>query len=123
MAKTGALGLQAHMEAFALRGSLSRDQWRQLIDAVVTTIRMTPVGHMALWEYPGVCPGGKGPNGDIFVQPISESFIALDTWPDHDGAYLFICSCRPFDPSKLYPLFADMKLNAVDSAGHLLELK
>ena len=31
------------------------------------------------------------------VQPITESFIALDTWPDHDGAYLFVCSCRKFD--------------------------
>jgi hypothetical protein len=30
------------------------------------------------------------------VLPITESFLALDTWSDHDGAYLFVCSCRPF---------------------------
>ena len=28
--------------------------------------------------------------------PITESFLALDTWADHKGAYLFVCSCRSF---------------------------
>jgi hypothetical protein len=30
-------------------------------------------------------------------QPLTESFIVLDTWDQHDGAYLHISSCQKFD--------------------------
>lgn len=117
------LGLNAHMLALSLGGEKSREDWRDFVNEAVKRIGMTPVGHMAEWHYPECCPKGIGPNGDIIVQPISESFIALDTWPDHKGAYLFVCSCRQFEASVVIDLCAEAGLTVLDRAGHTLSLK
>jgi S-adenosylmethionine/arginine decarboxylase-like enzyme len=59
---------------------------------------MTPVHKATKYQYP---VEGKGGVGFTIFQPITESFMALDAWPDHDGAYLFICSCKDFDKEKV----------------------
>lgn len=59
---------------------------------------MSPVADPAIWHYP---IHGAGGNGFTIIQPITDSFLALDVWPHHDGAYLFICSCVPFYPALL----------------------
>ena len=70
--------------------------WVDFLHAVAKAIGMNAVGDHAIWTYP---MDGKGGNGQTIVLPITESFLALDTWPDHDGAYLFVCSCRAFHSS------------------------
>jgi S-adenosylmethionine/arginine decarboxylase-like enzyme len=113
------LGRRMHFHAFALRGRLSAAEWRELLDEAARAIDMSPVGEAACWTYP---VNGEGGNGQTMVQPITESFLALDTWPDHKGAYFIICSCRAFDPNTLDYLFRRFSLRVGEQAGHRLRI-
>lgn len=84
--------------ALALKGTTSARGWRDLLEHVARAIGMSPSAPPAEWNYP---MEGKGGSGLTIVQPITESFIALETWPDHGGAYLFVCSCMPIDGPRL----------------------
>jgi len=83
-----------HAFGVVLRGELEESGWVCFLNAVTEAIGMSAAGEPAVWTYP---MEGKGGVGRTFVLPITESFLALDTWPDHDGAYLFVNSCRAFD--------------------------
>lgn len=87
------LGREMFSRAIVVRGCLTLTKWRAFLASCAKSMGMTPAGKAAVWRYP---VDGKGGNGYTIMQPITESFIALDTWPDHDGAYLFIASCRKF---------------------------
>ena len=117
------LGLRVEMQAVAIRGTRTTEQWLELIDDIVRTAGMTPCGERAIWHYPEVCDGGVGPNGDIIVQPITESFVALDIWPDHDGAYVLLCSCRPIPWDAVYKACERAGLKPVDVASSHLKLR
>ena len=88
------LGAKMHSAGFVLKGELTNVRWRDFLYAVTEAIGMEPVGEPAYWKYP--TGDGKGGEGQTMVLPITESFLALDTWSDHGGAYLFVCSCRPY---------------------------
>lgn len=87
------LGERIRAFGVVLHGRLDETRWRQFLHEVALAIGMNAVGDEAVWTYP---INGKGGSGQTIVLPITESFLALDTWPDHDGAYLFVCSCRFF---------------------------
>lgn len=87
------LGERIRAFGVVLHGSLPETRWTQFLHEVALAIGMNAVAPPAVWTYP---VDGKGGNGQTMVLPITESFLALDTWPDHRGAYLFVCSCRPF---------------------------
>jgi len=93
------LGKRMHTQAFALRGRLSEDDWRRFLADCTAALGMSAAGEAGVWRYP--TEDGKGGVGMTFCQPITESFIALDTWPDHDGAYLLVASCRSFRADQL----------------------
>lgn len=87
------LGSRMRSFGVVLHGHLSESRWKQFLSEVALAIGMNAVADPAVWTYP---IEGKGGCGQTIVLPITESFLALDTWPDHDGAYLFVCSCRSF---------------------------
>jgi hypothetical protein len=89
----GALGLRIRTTGFVLRGTLPENRWKQFLYEVTLAIGMAAVGEPIAYNYP---LEGKGGVGQTIFLPITESFLALDTWPDHGGAYLFVCSCRAF---------------------------
>ncbi len=95
------LGRQMYSGALVLRGKMEVKRWRRFLNKAAGALGMSPAGKDAIWHYP---VSGKGGNGDTICQPITESFLVLDTWPDFRGAYLFVCSCRPFEPEKLRDL-------------------
>jgi len=113
------LGLSMHLHSFALSGFLSATQWHEFLNEAASHIGMRPCGTPAQWDYP-VC--GEGGNGSTFVQPITESFLAVDTWPDHQGAYFLVCSCRPFDAAELAPLLKTFGLRIAGEVGHSLRI-
>lgn len=82
-----------HSLGVVLRGALPSPRWMEFLHEVAKAIGMSAVGEPAVWTYP---LEGRGGNGQTMLLPITESFLALDTWSDHDGAYLFVCSCRPY---------------------------
>lgn len=87
------LGERMHSFGLVLHGTLSETRWLQFLHEVALAIGMSAVADPAVWTYP---LDGKGGTGQTIVLPITESFLALDTWADHSGAYLFVCSCRNF---------------------------
>ena len=89
-----ALGERMHCAGIVLRGRLTQAAWLKLLSDVTTAIGMEPVGEASVHTYPTT--DGKGGVGFTAFLCITESFLALDTWSDHDGAYLFVCSCREF---------------------------
>lgn len=92
------LGRIMYSRGMVLHGNVSKPQWRRFLIVCAETLGMSPLKSGAIWKYP---IGGKGGNGYTVVQPMTESFLAIDTWPDHEGAYLFICSCKEFTVASL----------------------
>ena len=90
---TDELGRRMHSQNIVLRGRLGDHQWRVFLLDCAAAMGMTPAGAAAAYHYP---MDGKGGTGLTLCQPITESFLVIDTWPDHDGAYLHISSCKKF---------------------------
>lgn len=88
------LGERMHCAGIVLKGELPDGRWEEFLLAVTEAIGMYPVGAPSVHHYPTA--DGKGGTGMTIFLPITESFLALDTWSDHNGAYLFVCSCLPF---------------------------
>ena len=103
-------GRTMHTQGAVLKGTLSEGQWRTFLLQATFDMEMTPAGEPAVYHYP---LDGKGGNGMTLMQPLTESFMVVDTWPDHDGAYLHISSCKPFALRQI--------MGALDEFG--LELK
>lgn len=93
------LGRRIYSQNIVLRGRLAAIAWKALLVDCIAAMGMTTAGEAAVWSYPTT--EGKGGVGTTICQPMAESFMVVDTWPDHDGAYLHISSCMQFDPSKL----------------------
>lgn len=93
------LGRLMRSRAIVLKGTLAPHEWRHFLKKCTKAMGMAPAGKAATWKYPTA--DGKGGVGFTIVQPITESFLALDAWPDFDGAYLMVASCRKFAISKI----------------------
>ena len=89
-----ALGSRMHELSFSVRGIMDESEWRLFLSDLVKAIGMTPAGMAAHWEYP---TQGKGGVGITIVQPLTESAVLVDTWPEHKGAYVRVSSCKDFD--------------------------
>jgi len=89
----GVLGEQMKILAVAVKGEVNEESGQLLVKELVEAIGMTIATEQLLCRYP---VDGKGGFGYTFFQPLTESFIAFDSWLDLCGAYLIICSCKPF---------------------------
>jgi S-adenosylmethionine/arginine decarboxylase-like enzyme len=118
------LGSRMRSFGIVLHGQLTEKQWKEFLTAVCDAIGMYPVGEPAVWTYP---LEGKGGTGQTLMLPITESFLVVDTWSDHDGAYLFVCSCREYGIGKIYDVAEEFGLKPskeLDGAFfHQLRLK
>jgi hypothetical protein len=115
------LGRHVQVHHFVMHGQLTIDQWLGFIADVVATIDMECSGEPVVRQYP---IDGKGGYGATIFQAITTSYIVLDTWPQHNGAYLALASCKKFNPlavrgfiaNKVYPLLL------ISDRGHDLEI-
>lgn len=103
------LGASLQVVALALRGVLDEEEWRRLLLDITRALGMCAAWEPVSYGYP---VEGKGGVGFTLIQPITESFLAVDAWPDHGGAYLVVASCKPFDRAAL--------LRAIREAGLIL---
>jgi hypothetical protein len=92
---TPPLGRHVQVHHFVMQGRLAINQWIDFIADVIATINMESSGEPVVRQYP---IEGKGGYGATIFQAITTSYIVLDTWPHHSGAYLAIASCKPFNP-------------------------
>jgi len=104
MTQTPLLGTRLYSRGMVLCGRMTIPRWKNFLVEAAEAMGMLPVAEAAVWNYP--TPGGCGGNGATIIQPITESFLALDVWTDHDGAYFFICSCREFFPATFRQVIA-----------------
>ena len=74
----------------SVKGDVSEDIGTRLVQRLVKALGMSVAPGSSLCKYP---VDGKGGTGYTMFQPITESFIAFDAWPDLSGGYLVICSC------------------------------
>lgn len=103
-----------HSQSLVLRGRLSDGDWKLFLAKCTEAMGMRPVCEATVWNYP---IDGRGGFGMTAFQPLTESFIAVDTWPDHDGAYLFVASCRKFDVARLADTIREFALRLNDSSA------
>ncbi len=59
---------------------------------------MNKVHSPTVYKYP---VGNCGGQGFTYIQPITESFIAFDSWSDFKGGYLILCSCKTINLNKV----------------------
>ncbi len=115
------LGMTMHVQAVTLRGRLDDKAWLAFAREAVECIGMEPAGDPAVWHYP--IGDGKGGLGMTICQPMTESHLVIETWPDHDGAYVNIGSCKPFSLHLMSEAFDRFELELLEtSARSLLSL-
>lgn len=115
-----ALGSKMRSFGVVLKGRLSEEGWRAFLVEATHAIGMEPAGEAKVWTYP---LHGKGGTGQTIMLPITESFLVVDTWSDHDGAYLFVCSCREFAIGRVLDTAEEAGLKAsTDAEGAFFEV-
>lgn len=105
------LGEKIHLAAFSVRGFNTAQGYEKITDEIVRAIGMNKVHAPVKYDYP---VGGKGGFGWTYIQPITESYIIWDAWPDLCGAYLLICSCKEFDTEVVKSVVDNHGLDVVD---------
>lgn len=103
------LGRRMFSQNVVIRGRLANAGWRGLLLDCIAEMRMESGGDSAVWTYPTT--EGKGGQGVTICQPMTDSFMVVDTWPDHDGAYLHISSCKAFDALQLVAVIESVGLS------------
>ena len=84
-------GKRSYISGFSFYGDVNPGTIERLINEVIPAIGMTPIFNKALfqWVEEGV--------GFIHVQCLYESCVLADAWPKHNGGYLIVVSCKPYD--------------------------
>jgi hypothetical protein len=103
------LGRLMFSQNLVLRGRLDEAGWRSFLEECVSDLELTPVGDETVWSYPTA--DGKGGEGLTICRPMAESFMVVDVWPAHNGAYLHISSCREFDIDGIVAVAAGFSLD------------
>lgn len=106
------LGEQLFVNVISVTGVVSVRAGKELVQKIMEKIDMHPAHSAILYEYP---VDGKGGVGFTLIQPITESFIAFDSWPDLNGAYLVICSCLEFAHEEIKVIIEKFGLTLKDN--------
>jgi len=93
------LGERLDVVAFTLKGDCSKFGAIKLVDEIIKTLDMHKAHDAVCYKYP--LEDGAGGLGFSYIQPITESFICFDSWPDFDGVYLTIESCKTVNLNKV----------------------
>ena len=83
---------------FSIKGDTTKLAALNLVDSIIGALKMHRAHDAISYDYP---VNGAGGLGHTLIQPITESFIAFDAWPDFGGAYLVICSCKTVNLDKV----------------------
>ena len=114
------LGDKMDIVALTLKGSVNKTAIEKLVSRLTKALKMNKAHERVVYDYP---VGGKGGTGFTHIQPITESFIAVDVWPDLNGAYLVICSCKKINMFIIYGLVKKLGYKVDDSFQKGLALK
>lgn len=121
MAKTVArkFGEKLFLAAFSVKGKLSKSVCEKLTDTIVSSIKLQCIPGRIFYSYPY---DGSGGNGFTLIQPITESFIAIDQWEDFNGGYIIICSCKFFESKDIGNILKEYNLKILSNKFFTLDL-
>ena len=102
-------GTKMRVVVLAVKGKVSESVGADMVEELVSVLGMSKAPGSSLCKYP---VDGKGGSGYTMFQPITESFIAFDSWPDLSGGYLVICSCGSLDITSVLNVVANYELCA-----------
>lgn len=114
------LGERLDIVTLAIKGHVSVIAGNSLVDQLVKTLGMNKAHESITYDYP---VDGSGGTGYTHIQPITESFIAFDAWPDFGGAYLVICSCKTVNLNKVTKKIRACGYKIKQIKAHELRLK
>ena len=66
---------------------------RRLLEALMKLLELHPHGS-SCFEFP--TPWNTGGIGITAIQSFTESYIVIDSWPEHEYANVHICSCKSY---------------------------
>lgn len=99
----------------AVKGVITDDQAKPLAQKLREAVGMRKGPGDAQFDYNEL--------GVLYVQSIIESFIAVDTWyPRHNGAYIHIASCAPFEAEAVVEALEKEGLTVIDKLWGELSL-
>jgi hypothetical protein len=120
------LGEEMNVLVMAILDRLDEASAKRLHNLVIQMAGMTPVLKPAVWRYPIL--GDVGGTGEttvqpfVFAQPLAESISmslpgvsVTDTWHEHNGFFLILCSCRPFDAKRLVTDLKEMGWKVIEA--------
>ena len=114
------LGERLDVATFAIKGDFSMFGCIKLVDEIIKVLGMNKVHSPTVYKYPVNDCGGMGFS---YIQPITESFIAFDSWSDFNGAYLIMCSCKTINMNKVSKKIRAMGYKIKQVKAHELRLK
>jgi len=105
------LGQQMNVVVMAIHDHLDAAGAKRLHRLVIKRARMSPVYQTMVWSYP--IPGLEEINGGVgdtvlqpalTARPLAESISVTitDSWREHEGFYLILCSCNQIDVADLW---------------------
>lgn len=100
----GVLGENLKVGGVAIRELLNPDEIMVLLKAAIDHVKMSTGGlEPHVWIYPIVDENGveRGGVGQTIAQPLVESLMFGDNWPELAKCYFVLCSCRFFDVEEL----------------------
>lgn len=89
------LGTRLYVTGYALGGKPTAERLAQILQQTIAFVGMDTAGMQPkIWAYP--LPAGQGGLGETICQPLVESFMVADSWPNLDKVYVVLASCRPY---------------------------
>ena len=113
------LGRRIWIMDLTVLGKDSEGGWVRFLYGIANALDMALAGTPDVRRYP---LDGKGGNGLTIFQPITDSFLALDTWPDHGGVHFTIHSCKEFNASVVLTYIYAQGLKVHTTKSHIMEL-
>lgn len=85
-------GDESYSSGFSFHGPSEPDAIRDMVNEVIKSVGMSPIFEKTIytWTEDGI--------GFIYIQPLYESCVVVDVWPCHNGGYLYVISCKSFNP-------------------------
>ena len=114
------LGERMDCVDFVVKGDTSRKAAKILVEKLVDVCGMKKAHKPICYGYP---TNGAGGEGYTYIQPITESFIAFDAWPDFGGAYLMIRSCKTVSLNRVNQAVRALGYKVKDLHANELRLK
>lgn len=112
------LGERMWVAGFKITGDIDLEAAEDIAAALIKTLGLSPAPGVHALSYP--TGDGKGGVGFTLFQPITESFIVVDSYPELKTAYVLVSSCVGFEHAKVQQAIGELGWKIIDEFGRHL---